>query len=122
MKGGENLGKLLGSGRPCLGKGQGEEAEQRRIGIMGTRKWKKEKADEEEMEKKEEGVAGVAPAAPCSVQDLAGGDWAMPGFFHPPGSLNSPPDKTHLDPPYLYSRSGDVERAFDLRSQFGHGG
>lgn len=45
----------------------------------------------------------------------------MPGFLHPPESLKSPPDRTYLDPPYLYPWGGGVERALDLGSQFGHG-
>lgn len=28
----------------------------------------------------------------------------------------------HLEPPYLHPRRGDVEGAFDLSAQFGHGG
>lgn len=31
------------------------------------------------------------------------------------------PGKPHLDPPYLHPRGGDVEGAFDLGTQFGHG-
>lgn len=54
----------------------------------------------------------------------AGQSWRsdIPGCQHLPESQDSPPDRTHLDPPYLYPGSGDVERAFDLGIQFSHGG
>lgn len=53
-------------------------------------------------------------------------DWrtvrVIPGLVLPSVLLHFPrPGRPHLDPPYLHPGGGDVEGAFDLGTQFGHG-
>jgi hypothetical protein len=70
------------------------------------------------------GMGGAGCRSISSSLQSIGQSWRSQilGCLHLPESQGSPPDRTHLDPPYLYPGSGDVERAFDLGIQFSHGG
>lgn len=115
---------------PCLpltkrrvGKGRARKrARENPTRRVDVRRAGRERKEQEEGSMPED-RAGMAPGARRPAGQ-GGGQSSLPRLSPSPACRACPVTRQypHLDPPYLHPRRGDVEGAFDLGAQFGHGG